>query len=167
MEVNGGPPWLSMIVMTRQKPSATPPQKDPLAEFLSDPESRKLSTAEFVSRGVTHVTERHLDRLVPRLHALRERIAKINDSPLLQSRLLVFADFLAATHHGPEAAQPARREAAFALAYFFEGSDRIPDGTPLYGLLDDALVVQDVLQRVEPALRAHAQRHQLTLPDPL
>src|SRR5690606_6103609 len=118
MEANGGPPWLSMIVMTRQKPSATPPQKDPLAEFLSDPESRKLSTAEFVSRGVTHVTERHLDRLVPRLHALRERIAKINDSPLLQSRLLVFADFLAATHHGPEAAQPARREAAFALAYF-------------------------------------------------
>lgn len=151
--------------MTRHKSSATPANNDPLAAFLSDPETRKLSTGEFVSQGVTRVSDHHLDLLVSRLDALRERIAKINDSPLLQTRLLAFADFLGKTRAGPEAALPARRDVAFALAYFFEGADRIPDGTPQYGLLDDALVVEAVLERVDPALRAHAQRHTDTPPD--
>lgn len=154
-----------MSTMTRHKSSATPAHNDPLAAFLSDPETRKLSTGEFVSQGVTRVSPQHLELLVARLDALRERIGKIADSPLLQTRLLAFAEFLGRTHQGPEAELPARRDVAFALAYFFEGSDRIPDGTPQYGLLDDALVVAAVLERVEPALRAHAQRHPNTLPD--
>lgn len=153
--------------MTRHDSSETPPNKETLAEFLADPETRKLSTAEFVSQGVTHVTDRDLTLLLPRLDALRARIAQINDSPLLQARLFAFVNFLGETRYEPDAEHPARRYVAFALAYFLEGSDRIPDDTPLYGLLDDALVVEAVLGRVEPALRAHAKRRQITLPDPL
>ena len=50
---------------------------------------------------------------------------------------------------------PALREAAFALLYFLKGFDRIPDTVPEIGLLDDALIVQCVLDRHAAALRAH------------
>lgn len=146
-------------------PSSSAP--DDLSRFLADPEQRRLSTAEYVTEGVKRVTDWHLEQLLPRLETLRSRIAQITDSPRLQARLEEFVRFFEETGAGVEAQLPARRDVAFALAYFFEGADRIPDGTPQYGLLDDALVVEAVLLRTEAALRAHAQRAGRSLPEPL
>lgn len=157
--------------MTSAKKShgtATEPKaKDPLTEFLTDPETKHLSTAEYVSRGVSHVTDRHLRQMQPRLDVLRERIVKINDSSRLQYRLAMFAQFFEETANDVEAHTPARKEVAFALAYFFHGGDRIPDGTPRYGLLDDALIVEAVLERNEAALREHWHREGRQWPEGL
>lgn len=53
---------------------------------------------------------------------------------------------------------PAHREAAFALLYFLKGFDRVPDTLPEIGLLDDAMIVQIVLQRHAATLRALRRR---------
>lgn len=139
-------------------PGSQAKPRDPLTEFLTNPENKHLSTAEYVAQGVGRVTDWHLRQLQPRLEEIRERIIKIKDSERLQYRLVALAHFFEETATGPEAHSDARREVAFALAYFFHGGDRIPDGTPRYGLLDDALVVEAVLERSEAALREHWHR---------
>ena len=59
---------------------------------------------------------------------------------------------------------PAHRESVFALLYFLKGFDRIPDTVPEIGLLDDAMIVQIVLQRHAATLRAHWLRHRRAWP---
>jgi uncharacterized membrane protein YkvA (DUF1232 family) len=140
---------------------------DPLNEFLTDQVNHRLTTAEYVAQGVTHVGPRQIERVESELPALRKRIAGITDSRRLQRRLEVLAQFLAESGNGAAAAPDARREAAFALAYFSHGSERIPNETPEYGLLDDALVVEAVLERNSAALREHWHRAGRELPDPI
>jgi uncharacterized membrane protein YkvA (DUF1232 family) len=85
----------------------------------------------------------------------------------LQMRLVVLAQYFEETIKGPEAHAAARKEIAFALHYFDQASDRIPDDTPQYGLLDDALVVEAVIERNSAALREHWHRAGRELIDPL
>ena len=63
-----------------------------------------------------------------------------------------------------QAGIPAHRDAAFALLYFLKGFDRVPDSVPEVGLLDDALIIQTVVQRHMARLRAHWRRHHRTWP---
>lgn len=155
-----------MPTKKKSEHSSSPTEKDELSEFFSDPASKRLSTAEYVAQGVTHVTDWHMREMQKRLAVLRDRVAQITDSPRLQFRLEAFLRFMAETD-GAALGTAARKEVAFALAYFFHSADRIPDGTPHYGLLDDALVVEAVLERNEAALREHWHRAGRTWPDPL
>jgi uncharacterized membrane protein YkvA (DUF1232 family) len=141
--------------------------EDKLTNFFGDPASKRLTTAEYVAQGVPHVTNQHLDQLQQRLGQLRQRIVQIEDSARLQMRLTVLALYFEETGSGREQYSAARKEVAFALIYFSQASDRIPDGVPEYGLLDDALVVEAVLERNSAALREHWHRAGRELIEPL
>lgn len=140
---------------------------DPLNTFLTDQTNHRLTTAEYLAQGVTHVGPKQVEQVEAELPELRKRIAAITDSRRLRNRLEVLAQFLAESSNGVAAATEARRDAAFALAYFLHGSERIPNETPQYGLLDDALVVEAVLERNSAALREHWHRAGRELPDPI
>ena len=85
------------------------------------------------------------------------KIAAVADSAVLRQRLELLTSYFMATSDAPTDATT-QREVAFALLYFLKGFDRIPDSVPEVGLLDDAMIVQTVLQRHETVLEAHAMR---------
>ena len=118
------------------------------------------STAEYVERGGVLVTPLSLTGLRTLRAQLHAKIAGLRTEPLLRTHLQLLALYLDESAAERTTLTPALREAAFALLYFLKGFDRIPDTVPEIGLLDDALIVQCVLDRHAAALRAHwLRRH--------
>ncbi len=113
------------------------------------------SIAVFVERGSVLVTPRSLSGLRTLRRPLLAKIGALRDNALLRSRLDLLVLYLDECAAERATLSPAIREAAFALLYFLKGFDRIPDTIPEVGLLDDAMVVQIVLDRNATALRAH------------
>lgn len=91
-----------------------------------------------------------LRRLLPQV---RKKTAAITDSDRLRRRLEVLTRFFEET--APEPAPAESREVAFVLYYFLKGYDLIPDMVPDVGLVDDALLIDNVLQRNLHALQTH------------
>jgi uncharacterized membrane protein YkvA (DUF1232 family) len=115
------------------------------------------SLARYVDQGAALVTTEAIAALRG-LHApLEAKIAAVADSAVLRQRLELLTSYFMATSEAPTDAST-QREVAFALLYFLKGFDRIPDSVPEVGLLDDAMIVQTVLQRHETVLEAHAMR---------
>ncbi len=120
--------------------------------------------ASYVESGAALVTPEAITTLVHLRTPLRRKIDDVKDSVLLRERLKLLTLFFdEAVVKGPPSA-PAHREVTFALLYFFKGYDRIPDNVPEVGLLDDAMIVQVVLQQHAGTLQAHWQRHGRTWP---
>jgi uncharacterized membrane protein YkvA (DUF1232 family) len=118
------------------------------------------STATYVERGGVLVTPHSITGLRKLRPALRAKISGLDRDPLLRTRLDLLSLYLDECAAERATLTPAMREGAFALLYFLKGFDRIPDSVPEIGLLDDALVVQCVLDRHAAALRAHwLRRH--------
>ena len=113
------------------------------------------SVTAYIDLGATLVDA----AAVQALHSLRlplhAKIEQLEESGHLRRRLELLATFFEEASRDGSTGTPAHREAAFALLYFLKGYDRIPDTVPEIGLLDDALIVQVVLQRHATALRAH------------
>jgi hypothetical protein len=130
---------------------------------ISDPLNHHLSThstddqpglGPYIDRGATLV-----DAALRRLRATL--VTKMNALPqpgVLHRQLGLLLTFFDASSPRVERPSPALGEVTFALLYFLKGFDRIPDTVPEIGLLDDALIVQTVLQRQAVTLRAHALR---------
>ena len=131
---------------------------DGLQKHLSTNSSADVpSLARYVDQGAALVTVEAIQTL-RRLHGqLQAKIAAVADSALLRQRLDVLTEYFMATSEAPTD-PTTQREVAFALLYFLKGADRIPDSVPEVGLLDDAMVVQTVLQRHETVLQAFASR---------
>lgn len=118
------------------------------------------STAAYVERGGALVTPRALTGLRALRPPLRAKMTALRAEPLLRTHLELLALYLDECAAERATLTPALRETAFALLYFLKGFDRIPDSVPEVGLLDDALIVQCVLDRHAAALRAHwLRRH--------
>lgn len=122
------------------------------------------SVAAYIDQGAALV-----DR--PALHALQRlwvplhaKIEQLDVGTLLRARLELLATFCKEASLDGANGTVAHREAAFALLYFLKGFDRIPDTVPEVGLLDDAIIVQIVLQRHDAVLRAHWRRHRRAWP---
>ncbi len=122
------------------------------------------STGAYVERGGALVTPRALTGLRALRPPLRAKIAALGAEPLLRTHLELLALYLDECAADRATLTPAIREAAFALIYFLKGFDRIPDSVPEVGLLDDALIVQCVLDRHAAALRAHWLRRRRQWP---
>jgi uncharacterized membrane protein YkvA (DUF1232 family) len=120
-----------------------------------------------VEKGAELVTAPALKGLLGIWTSLQRKVARVEEGSRLRRRLDALARFVEEAQEGPGASGPAVREAAFALLYFLKGFDRIPDAVPEVGLVDDAMVVQAVLDRHSPALRAHWSRHQRVWPEEL
>ena len=131
---------------------------DALRNHLSTNSSADVpSLTQYVDQGAALVTPEAIEALRG-LHApLQTKIAGVADSAVLRQRLELLTSYFMATSEAPTDATT-QREVAFALLYFLKGFDRIPDSVPEVGLLDDAMIVQTVLQRHETVLQAHAMR---------
>jgi uncharacterized membrane protein YkvA (DUF1232 family) len=139
----------------KRTPNSLP---DALQKHLSTNSSADVpSLAHYVDQGAALVTAEAIDMLRGMQAPLHAKIAGIADSALLRQRLELLTSYFMATSETPTDAATLR-DVTFALLYFLKGFDRIPDSVPEVGLLDDAMVVQSVLQRHETVLEAHARR---------
>ena len=129
-----------------------------LQKYLSTNSSADVpSLAQYVLEGAALVTPEVTEKLRGMHAPLQAKIAAVEDSVVLRQRLELLTSYFMATSETPSDATT-QHEVAFALLYFLKGIDRIPDSVPEVGLLDDAMVVQAVLQRHETVLEAHAIR---------
>ena len=119
-----------------------------------------IGIPDYVEKGGELVTPTALKNLLGLWTSLQRKVARVKEGSRLRRRMDVLALFVEEAQEGSGSSGPALREAAFALLYFLKGFDRIPDAVPEVGLVDDAMVVQAVLDRHAPALRAHWTRHQ-------
>ena len=143
-------------------PKPTPPSSisEALNQHLSANSHDGIpGVACYVERGAALVTQEAITTLIHLRTPLRRKIEDVKDSDLLRERLKLLTLFFdEAVVKGPLGAA-AHREVTFALLYFLKGFDRIPDNVPEVGLLDDAMIVQVVLQQHAGTLRAHWQLH--------
>jgi uncharacterized membrane protein YkvA (DUF1232 family) len=86
---------------------------------------------------------------------LQQKIATIEGSGRLRRSLELLSLYFAEASSDGQSGSAAHRDATFALLYFLEGLDRIPDSIPEVGLLDDAMIVELVVQRNLTAYRTH------------
>jgi uncharacterized membrane protein YkvA (DUF1232 family) len=138
---------------------------DALNRHLSSGNSDGLAgLALFIEQGADLVTPEAVAALRSLHRALEAKIASLSGSERLRSRLVLLSAVFDEAAANGQAGSRAHREIAFALLYFLKGADRIPDTVPEIGLLDDAMIVQLVLQRNAAMLRATGLRHGLPLP---
>ncbi len=125
----------------------------PLAQYLAGMRRhpRGRSQAQQVEHGARCLRPADLAQLRRRLPEVRTKAERGPDSPRLKLRLELLRQFLAES----AGAGVAEREVAFALAYFLEGEDLIPDAQPGIGLVDDALILEAAFRRNQHELRAH------------
>ncbi len=139
------------------------------AKISSIPEAlnRHLSThgagstalAHYIDHGTELVTADAITALRQQQASLHAKIAALAESERLRSRIELLAAVFEEACADGHAGTPGQREIAFALLYFLKGADRIPDSVPEIGLLDDAMIIQLVLQHQAAAIRAHCRRH--------
>lgn len=122
------------------------------------------SVAAYTERGAELVSPEAIAALRRLRPQLRAKIEALEDSLHLRRRLELLALYFDEAAADGHTGTPAHREAAFALIYFLKGFDRIPDTVPEIGLLDDAMIVQLVLQRNAATLRAHWLRRRRSWP---
>ncbi|WP_414660149.1 DUF1232 domain-containing protein [Horticoccus sp. 23ND18S-11] len=138
---------------------------EPLNRHLSANTRDDLpGVATYIDGGAAHVTAEAVMALQHLRKPLHAKIAALKESGDLQRRLELLATYFDEASTDGIRGTPAHREAAFALLYFLKGFDRIPDSVPEVGLLDDAMIVQIVLQRHAATLRTHWLRRGRTWP---
>jgi len=120
--------------------------------------------AAYVDCGAALVTAEAIAALQRLRKPLHKKIDALQESEHLRTRLEMLATFFDETCRDGPKGTPAQCDAAFGLLYFLKGFDRIPDSVPEVGLLDDAMVVQAVLQRNATTFRAHWLRRRRTWP---
>lgn len=113
------------------------------------------SVAAYIDRGAALIDSGALHAFQRLRLPLLAKIEQLDESAHLRHRLELLATYVDEACADGFTGAPAHREATFALLYFLKGFDRIPDTVPEIGLLDDAMVVQIVLQRHAATLRAH------------
>lgn len=133
---------------------------DTLNRYLSCNDREDITgIADYIDGGSELVTAEVIASLRNLRKSLRSKIAALTESERLRGRLELLATVFDETCHDARIGSRAQREITFALLYFLKGVDRIPDSIPEVGLLDDAMVVQIILQRHETAIREHCLRH--------
>ena len=120
--------------------------------------------AAYVDRGAALVTPEAIAALQRLRKPLHRKIDALTESGLLRHRLELLATYFEEACSDGHKGTPAHCDVAFALLYFLKGFDRIPDSIPEVGLLDDAMIVQIVLQRHATTLRGHWLRRRRTWP---
>lgn len=121
----------------------------------------------YLDRGATLVDAGAIAALGRLRAPLLAKISTMPQPGILHRQLGLLATYFDESNAGTAEPSAALREVAFALLYFLKGFDRIPDTVPEVGLLDDALIVQAVLQRQETVLRAHWLRCRREWPERL
>lgn len=118
-----------------------------------------VSTLRFIERGAELVTPEAIEAMLRLLPQFYRKVGTVRTSRRLQHRLELLALYFTEGCADGQLGTLPHREATFALLYFLKGFDRIPDTVPEIGFLDDALIVEQVIQRNATMLRAHWLRY--------
>lgn len=120
--------------------------------------------ASYIDRGAELINADAINALRRLRLPLRAKIDAVVDSITLHRRLELLTVFFEEACTDGHYGTAAHREVTFALLYFLKGADRIPDSVPVVGLLDDAMIVQIVMQRYSTTFRAHWLRRRRVWP---
>lgn len=119
----------------------------------------------FIERGARKITPRQLHEIHQRLGEVRESLPgiKVPGFPQAEPQLRFLARVVreCALDHERELSYYALSEAAFAISYFSNDVDIIPDFVPEIGLTDDAAVVALVLARHREEFIRFARTHHI------
>ena len=119
------------------------------------PDGPAPTTASYVARGGDLVTSEAILTLREMLPDIRKKLCQLHaPSPFVQSMELL-AVYFEESLGAPSNVWPARQQIAFALLYFLKGYDRIPDSIPEIGFVDDAAVINQVIENHRQILREH------------
>lgn len=154
----------SALLEFPSKSAPAPIPESLLLHFAGGAGAGLSGVGTFIENGASLVSDEAVAALRSRRDQLRQKIVSLGEMERLSGRIeLLAAVFDDACTHGHEHSR-ATREIAFALLYFLNGVDRIPDSVPEIGYLDDAVVAQLVLQRQGAAVRRAAIRNGWELP---
>ena len=138
--------------------------------YISMIEAITAELVEFIESRARALSRADLERLILDLPLLRRRLTEISSQtyPYLADQVEFLS--MVVEHEVAEGSRrpvpPAVGEAAFALLYFQDSADLIPDSIPGLGLLDDATIVNMVLRRHEDAFRSYSHGEKLWWPAP-
>lgn len=151
---------MTMSVSTSARRSRLPVLPAALAHFLAAAPDRDIgSVSTYITQGGALMDGAAFQALADLRPELRVKLRLLEQSVHLRRRLALLLTYCEEIGREGGAGTPAHCEAGFALLYFLQGADRIPDSLPEIGLLDDALIVQLVLHRHAATFRAHWLRH--------
>lgn len=122
------------------------------------------SIPDYVARRAALLTPEHLDALRAELPELRAGLTAIRAPgfPHLPAQLELLSAFLCDALDGTSpSCEAARNETAFALHYFANEDDFIPDEVPEIGYADDSAVVRAVLTRHRDLFREYCRSRRL------
>lgn len=138
---------------------------DALARHLSAVSDEDIaSISSYFDRGADLVDAGATEALRRLRKQLLAKIGRLGAHTHLRNRLELLELYFEESCRDGQRGTPAHRATVFALLYFLKGFDRIPDSVPEVGLLDDAIIVQMVLQRYAATLRAHWLRQHRAWP---
>lgn len=151
---------MTTSVSTASRRSRLPALPAALAQFLSAAPDRDIgSVSTYITQGGALMDAAALQALAGLRAELRAKLRLLEQSVHLRRRIALLLTYCEEAGREGGAGTPTHCEAAFALLYFLQGADHIPDSLPEIGLLDDALIVQLVLHRHAVTFRAHWLRH--------
>lgn len=129
--------------------------KDLLYYLRALPEGAAPTTAVYVAKGAELVTAEEMTTLRALLPEIRKKLYRLTAPEAFVQRVELLAVYFEEMLGAPASAWPARQQTAFALLYFLKGYDRIPDSIPEIGYVDDAAVVNQVIENHREALHTH------------
>ena len=136
----------------------------PLDRYLSHSDPELVGISIYIDRGAELVTPAAIEALRTLRQPMQAKVEALVEPGYLRHRIELLMTYFEEACRDGHADSPAHRDTAFALLYFLKGFDRIPDSVPEVGLLDDAIIIQTVLQRHSIRLRAHWLRHHRAWP---
>ena len=119
------------------------------------PEGAAPTTAAYVAKGGDLVTIEEMITLRALLPVIRKKLYGLTAPAAFMQRVELLTIYFEEMLGAPADAWLARQQTAFALLYFLKGYDRIPDSIPEIGYVDDAAVVNQVIENHRTALRTH------------
>ena len=138
-----------------------------LNRYLTTAEENASPISLYTEEGGKLVTTEAMAFLRKLMIPLCNKIQTVKDSDLFRRRLELFVLYFDEAVDPRNDSDSARREVAFALLYFLKGYDRIVDSISEIGLLDDAMVVDSVLERHKTTIRAFCINSGRDWPDDL
>jgi uncharacterized membrane protein YkvA (DUF1232 family) len=123
---------------------------------------RTLMTVDaFIEKGAATLTENELtplcqNRLQPITRKMVKSAGRDADTLLHMVQFLVRVVSEFDEFQGNATTSTARKEAAFALKYFLEDNDAIPDDDKEFGLKDDLIIARAVLRKNESDFNSFA-----------
>jgi hypothetical protein len=144
----------SPIQIANMPAQPDPRAGNPISAYMNYVSKEGIDLERFVEQGGRLLGRDEADVLSGGLPDLTAKIVELRaDHPLLAKQLEFLSGFFSVPPVGP--AKVVRDETAFALLYAAKDMDLMPDNMPGVGYLDDAAVVEVVLNRHEKVFALH------------